>query len=81
MVGVVQALLEDTVFLVIISIGKGFIDVDGTGRSGRPFAHKEVLYRKGGEEPIVPGYEACSFRHDRRVRGQGKGGKCKQALG
>ena len=62
-------LLEDTAFLVIIRLGKGFIDEDSPGRSGRPSAHKEVLYRKGGNEPIVPGYEACSFRHD------GRGGK------
>ena len=59
-------LLEDLVFLVVIRLGKGFIDVNGAGRSGRPFAHKEILYRKGGYEPVVPGSKACSFWHGGR---------------
>jgi hypothetical protein len=42
-------LFEDLVFLVIIRLGEGLIDVDGAGRAGRPFADKEILYGKGGE--------------------------------
>jgi hypothetical protein len=60
---------EDPVFLVIIRLGEGLIDVYGAGRSGGPFADKEILYRKGREEPVVPGGEACSLGHD------GVGGK------
>ncbi len=66
-------LLEDPVLLVKIRLGKGFIDEDSARRSGRPSTHKQVLYRKGGDEPIVPGNEACSFRHD--GRGVRKGGR------
>lgn len=57
-------LLEDAVFLVKVRLGEGLIDVDGAGRTGRPSAHKEVLYGKGGHDLVVPGCKACSFRHD-----------------
>lgn len=53
-------------FLVIIRLWEGLIDVYGAGRSGGPFADKEILYRKGREEPVVPGNEACSFGHGGR---------------
>lgn len=73
--------LEDAVFLVIVRLGEGLIDVDGAGRSGRPSTYKEVLYGKGGHDLIAPGCEACSFRHDgggrerRKVDAAGAGGR------
>jgi hypothetical protein len=56
-------LLEDPVFLVIIRLGEGLVDAYGAGRSGGPFADKEILYREGREEPVVPGSEAHSLGH------------------
>ena len=50
-------------FLVIIRLGEGLIDVNRAGRSGGPFAYEEILDGKGGYESIVPGYEACAFCH------------------
>lgn len=65
-------LFQHPVFLVIIRLWKGLIDVNRAGRSGCPFADEEILYGKGGYEPIVPGYEACAlWRHGGR---EGKGG-------
>lgn len=57
-------------FLVIIRLGEGLIDVDGAGRAGWPFADKEILYGKGGEEFIIPGSKAPSLWHDGGVRGR-----------
>jgi len=62
----VLVLLEDLVFLVVIRLGEGLIDVNGAGRSGGPLADKEILYGKGGYEPVVPGSKACSFWHGGR---------------
>lgn len=59
----ILVLLEDPLFLVIIRLWKGLIDVYGTGRSGGPFAHEEILYREGREEPVVPACKARSFGH------------------
>ena len=59
-------LLEDPVFLVIVGLWEGLVDVYGAWRSGGPFADKEILYRKRREEPVVPGNEACSFGHGGR---------------
>ena len=56
-------LFEDFVFLIVIRLGEGLVDVYRTGRSGRPFADKEILYREGEHEPVVPGSKACSFWH------------------
>ena len=55
-------------FVVVIRLGEGLIDVYCAGRSGGPFAHEEILYREGGEEPVVPGCKA-------RLLGHGGGGK------
>lgn len=62
-------------FLVIIRLGEGLIDVYGAGRTGGPLADEEILYGKGGEEPVVPGSEACSVGHGgggRRNVGKGR---------
>ena len=69
MIGVVLVLLEDLALLVVIRVGEGLVDVDGAGRTGRPFAYEEILYGKGGYEPIVPGDEACSLWHDEGGKG------------
>ena len=59
-------LFQDPVFLVIIRLGEGLIDVNRARRTGGPFADEEILYGKGGYEPIVPSYEACAFWHGGR---------------
>lgn len=64
---------QDVVFLVIILLWEGFIDVYGAGRSGRPFADKEILYRKRGNEPVVPGNKARLLGHGDGGRGRGEG--------
>jgi len=40
-------LLEEPVFLVIIRVGEGLVDEYGAGRSGGPFADKEILNGEG----------------------------------
>ena len=63
-------------FLVIIRFGEGLVDVYGAGRSGGPFADKEILYGKGREESVVPGSEAGSLGHGevgRKERWEGLG--------
>jgi hypothetical protein len=60
---VILVLLEDPVFLVIIRLGEGLIDVYGAGRTGGPFADEEILYGEGREELVVPCREARSFGH------------------
>ena len=48
MIRVVPVLFEDPVFLVIIRLGEGLIDVNRAGGTGSPFADEEILYGKGG---------------------------------
>ena len=60
----ILVLLQDPLFLVIIRLGEGLVDVYGAGRSGGPFAYKEILYREGREELVVPRREARSLGHD-----------------
>jgi hypothetical protein len=62
-------LVQDLVFLVIIVLGEGLIDEYGAGRSGRPFADKEILYRERGNEPVIPGSKARLFGHGDGGRG------------
>jgi hypothetical protein len=57
-------LLEYPMFLVIIPVWERLVDVYGAGRAGRPFTDEEVLYRKGGDEPIIPSRKSSSFCHD-----------------
>jgi len=57
------SLLEDPVFPVIIRLWEGLIDVYGAGRSGGPFADKEILYGEGREEFVVPSNEARLLGH------------------
>ena len=66
-------LVQDLVFLVIIVLGEGLIDEYGAGRSGRPFADKEILYRERGNEPVIPGSKARLFGHGDGGRGGGEG--------
>jgi hypothetical protein len=58
-------------FLVIIRLGEGLVDEYGAGRSGGPFADKEILYREGREEPVVPGREARLLGHSGREEKKG----------
>lgn len=67
------SLLEDPVFLVIIRLWEGLIDVYGAGRSGGPFADKKILYGERREEPVVPSNEARALGHG--GGGEEKGGK------